>query len=82
MRYLAQPAVTDYLESLAGGSAISFIRAKDLANLQVPIRTPLEQARIREIHDKIIATVAESDRLSEGAQALNDSAFGAQTQGR
>lgn len=75
LRYLSQPEVSTYLESLAGGSAISFIRAKDLASLQVPIRPAEEQAKVKEIHDEIISAIAESERLVSQADALNRRAF-------
>lgn len=75
LRYLAQPAVGEFLESLSGGSAISFIRAKDLANLPVPVKPISKQAVVREKHDEIVAAVAESNRLREYANKLNREAF-------
>lgn len=75
LRYLSQPAVTEFLESMAGGSAIRFVRAKDLEALPVPIRSIEEQAKVCEIHDRIISTIAESQRLADKARRLNESAF-------
>ena len=75
LRYLSQPAVAEFLESMAGGSAIRFVRAKDLEALPVPIRSIEEQAKVCEIHHRIVSTIAESRRLAEEARIISESAF-------
>ncbi len=77
LRYLSQPAVGKFLNAMAGGSAIRFIRAKDIANLPVPIRSLAQQARVGEIHAQIIDEIEQAHDLMEGARRLNESAFSA-----
>ena len=75
LRYLSLPAVRAFLESMAGGSAIRFIRAKDLSNLPVPILSAEQQSRIRETHEDIVEAIEESQHFSDQARRLNDQAF-------
>lgn len=75
LRYLSLPAVRAFLESMAGGSAIRFIRAKDLSNLPVPILSAEQQSRIRATHEEIVEAIEESQHFSDQARRLNDQAF-------
>ena len=75
LRYLCLPAVRAFLRSMAGGSAIRFIRAKDLANLQVPILSSKQQSQIKETHNQIVDAIEESQHWSDQARRLNDEAF-------
>ena len=75
LRYLSLPAVKAFLQSMAGGSAIRFIRAKDLANLPVPILSAEQQSRIRETHEHIVNAIEASIDFSSQARRLNDLAF-------
>ena len=75
LRYLSLPAVRAFLQSMAGGSAIRFIRAKDLANLPVPIFSSEQQSQIKETHNQIVDAIEESRHWSDQARRLNDEAF-------
>lgn len=75
LRYLSQPAVGKYLNAMAGGSAIRFVRAKDVANLPVPIPSLERQARVRELHAQIVGTITEAHEFMEEARILNEKAF-------
>ncbi|MDE0130189.1 MAG: N-6 DNA methylase [Gammaproteobacteria bacterium] len=75
LRYLSQPAVGKFLNAMAGGSAIRFVRAKDIANLPVPIGSLEEQTRVRELHVQIVDAIAEAHDCMEEARRLNESAF-------
>ena len=75
LRYLSLPAVRAFLQSMAGGSAIRFIRAKDLANLPVPILSIEQQSQIIETHKRIVDAIEESQHWSDRARRLNDQAF-------
>ena len=75
LRYLSQPAVAKYLNAMAGGSAIRFVRAKDVANLPVPIGSLEQQAKVRELHIQIVDAIAEAQDCMEEARRLNESAF-------
>ena len=75
LRYLSLPAVRAFLQSMAGGSAIRFIRAKDLANLPVPILSAEQQLRIGETHAQIVDAVEKAQHWSGQARRLSDQAF-------
>ena len=75
LRYLSLPEVRAFLESMAGGSAIRFIRSKDLANLPVPIYSREQQSGIRKTHEKIVKAFEESEHWSYQAHRLNNQAF-------
>ena len=77
LRYLSQPAVAKFLNAMAGGSAIRFVRAKDIANLPVPIGSLEQQAKVRELHVQIVDAIAEAHDCMKEARRLNESAFGA-----
>ena len=77
LRYLSQPAVGKFLNAMAGGSAIRFVRRKDVANLPVPIGSLEQQAKVRELHVQIVDAIAEAHDCMEEARRLNESAFGA-----
>ena len=77
LRYLSQSAVGKFLNAMAGGSAIRFVRAKDIANLPVPIRSLEQQAEVCKLHVQIIDAIAEAHDCMEEARRLNESAFGA-----
>ena len=78
LRYLSQPAVGKFLNAMAGGSAIRFVRAKDIAKLPVPIRSLAQQDRVCEIHAQIIDEIEQAHELMDGARELNERAFGAE----
>ena len=63
------------LNSMAGGSAIRFVRAKDIADLPVPIRSPEQQTKIRERHEEIVNEIEIAHQHLDQARQLNDSAF-------
>ncbi|MXW21168.1 MAG: N-6 DNA methylase [Gammaproteobacteria bacterium] len=75
LRYLSQPAVDKYLNAMAGGSAIRFVRSKDIAKLPVPIGSLEEQAKVCELHVQIVDAIAEAHDCMEEARRLNVSAF-------
>ena len=77
LRYLSQPAVGKYLNAMAGGSAIRFVRAKDVANLLVPIQSLERQAKVRELHVQIVDAIGEAHDCMEEARRLNESTFSA-----
>jgi len=74
-RYLTQPVVTNYLESLAGGTAISFMKARDLEKLQVPIPSREKEREVLDQHLAILERHEEATRLLEEAHALNAQIF-------
>ena len=75
LRYLSLPAVRAFLQSMAGGSAIRFIRAKDLANLPVPILSSEQQSQVKETHKQIVDAIEESQHWSDQARRLSEQAF-------
>ncbi len=75
LRYLAQPAVKEFLEAVSGGAAIRFVRRKDLAALRVPIHPPERQAEILQAHERIVAAFAKSRQYADNARRLNERAF-------
>lgn len=78
LRYLSQPDVGKYLNAMAGGSAIRFVRAKDVADLPVPIPSLEQQAKVRELHVQIVDAIGEARDCMEEARRLNESAFSAE----
>ena len=75
LRYLSQPAVKEFLEAVSGGSAIRFVRRKDLAALRVPIHPPELQAEVLEAHERIVMAFAKSRQYADQASRLNERAF-------
>lgn len=78
LRYLSHPAVGKYLNAMAGGSAIRFVRAKDVANLPVPIPSLERQAKVCELHAQIVGEITEAHECMEAARRLNERAFSAE----
>ena len=74
-RYLVQPLVTDYLESVSGGAFISFLRSKDLAELPVLVLPNKDQKRISKQHAKIIDMIHMANTLREQSQLLSNQLF-------
>lgn len=77
LRYLSQPAVGKYLNAMAGGSAIRFLRGKDVGNLPVLIPSLERQAKVRELHVQIVDAIGEAYDCMEEARRLNESVFSA-----
>jgi hypothetical protein len=75
LRYLSLPEVRKYLESLSGGTTISFLRKKDLVDIPIPILTHEQQQHIVAVHQHILNALDESQRQMEKAARLSDDAF-------
>lgn len=75
LRYLSQPAVKEFLEAVSGGSAVRFVRRKDLAAMRVPIHSPERQAEVLEAHERIVTAFAKSRQYADQASRLNERAF-------
>ena len=75
LRYLSLPEVGEYLESLAGGATIRFIRNKDLGNLPVLLPSLEDQARVCAVHADIQAAMADAKQLLEKSRNLSATAF-------
>ena len=75
LRWLSMPEVRSYLESLSGGTTISFLRKKDLADLPVPILNEQEQQKVLDIHEKILVALSESEKQRTRAQVLANGSF-------
>jgi len=75
LRYLALPEVRAYLDTLAGGATISFIRTKDLAELPVPVLADSAQWQVVDVHSKILGSLKEAAELQISAQNMSDHAF-------
>ena len=75
LRYLSQPAVKEFLEAVSGGSAVRFVRRKDLAALRVPIHPPEGQTEVLKTHRRIVAAFAKSRQYADQASRLNARAF-------
>lgn len=69
-RYLASPAVQQYLVLRSGGSSIPILKADDLNSLPVPILPQEEQQRVLETHREIIKEYGRIRELEEHIEQL------------
>ena len=77
LRYLCLPETTRYLEAHAGGSAIRFIKNRDLAGLPVPIQllSDQEERDIDDVHQQVVDAIAKARDFEVKAKRLSDAAF-------